>query len=320
MICPKCGHESINGSKFCVKCGFNFQEQPSTITIDPQPVEIQPMNNGGVNPSMPNETVNVSNNMNPGVVNSMPSQEPVQPAAAALASNTKVSFMAYFYMIIAVILKPFTAFKEESEKLKDFKNSAIIAGIVTVIFTLISVVKMIWSIVRVTDLDENFKTVKVWAWENLKNVNFFQVIGKYLLIYVGIMLAIACVYYVAGLIAKKQPNFAKFLGISALGVVPAYLTITVLSPLFGMMSYEVGMIVAVVGIIYSFTIIYEGINNELQLEGNVKFYVNAACLAILIIVGGYTAYKLVLGSAINTITGIGNNLGGELDDLYDMFN
>ncbi len=311
MICPKCGHESINGSKFCVKCGYNFQEQPATVNIDPQPVEIQPMNNGGVAPSMPN--------MNMGA-NAMPNGESVAKTAAP-NNSASVSFMAYFYMIIAVILKPFTAFKEESEKLKDFKNSAIIAGIVTVVCTLISVIKTVWSVVRVQTYNDDFKLVKVWAWDNLKNVNFLKVVGKYLLVYVGIMLAIACVYYVAGLIVKKQPNFAKFLGICALGVVPAYLGMIVLSPIVSLMSDKLGLVVAVVGFVYSFTIIYEGINNELQLEGNVKFYLNAACLAILIIVGGYAAYKMLIATFTEAIGGgLTGGLGADLDDLYDMFN
>ena len=151
-------------------------------------------------------------------------------------------------------------------------------------------------------------SITKWVFENIKEVEFIKVIGQSFLLYLGIIFAIAAIFYIAGLIIKKQPNFSKLLGISAVSVTPLFLCMLVLAPVISMISSDIGMYRTMVGGIYSFILLYEGVNIEIGLDGNVKYYFNLVCLSILGI-AAYYMYMKFLGSAI-----------GGLGDLLDFFN
>ena len=160
------------------------------------------------------------------------------------------------------------------------------------------------SAVRVTSYWSN--EVK-WVWENLKEIKYIQVIGQTFLIYLGIIFVVACVYYIAGLVVKKQPNFSRLLGVTAISVVPMLLCALLLSPLLTMIYAPLGVGVTIFGAVYTLIIIYETINNEILLEGNAKYYFNLICLSILIVAGYYIYMKFFMAST------------GDLSDIFNMF-
>lgn len=296
MICSKCGTQNVEESKFCIGCGNNLElyKQQTQYT------SMQNQNSAYQQPIQQN--VNMMNNVEP-ISQQTQYNDYQQQNISTSNSNISVSMSISecFFVVLAVILKPFTTFKEELNKLDDFKNSIILSLFISIIATLITLVKTMFSIVRVTSYWS--KEVK-WDWENLKEINYVQVIGKNFLIYLGIIVAIACVYYIGSLIVKKQTNFSRLLGISAISVVPMLICSSILSPLLTMVSAQLGMGITIIGGVYTVIILYETINSEILLEGNIKIYFNLVCLSILAIAVYYLYMKVFMGSVSNSVSNI----------------
>lgn len=300
MNCPNCGTSNNVGSKFCIRCGQNLEstqisteQSVQTTETSFQEVPLQSINNT----SIPSE-----NNFQANVAQSQPVNTNTTPAA-------KVSFMGYFFIILAVILKPFTAFKEELNKFNNFKNSAMMSLVVSGVGTLINLITTMLNSVMVKSYDWSsggYKTT--WTWDNLKEIKYLEVVGKNFLIYLGVIIAIAAVYYIASLIVKKQTNFSRLLGIAAIAVAPMLVCSLVLSPLLALIWTKLAMPITLIGTIYTVVLVYEGMNNEVLVEGNAKYYFNLVCLSILGIAAYYLYMKLFMSS-----------ISGGLEDIMDLF-
>jgi hypothetical protein len=68
------------------------------------------------------------------------------------------------------------------------------------------------------------------------------------------------------------------------------------------------MPITLIGAIYTIVLIYEGMNNEVLVEGNAKYYFNLVCLSILGIAAYYLYMKLFMSS-----------ISGGLEDIMDLF-
>lgn len=303
MNCPNCGTSNNVGSKFCIKCG---QSLANVQTIIEQPIQqaessIQEIHTQTIN------TTSIQNENNFQTV-----ATPTQTTNVSVNSNVstaKVSFMGYFFIILAVILKPFTTFKEELNKFNGFKNSAVMSIIVSGVATLVNLITTMLNAVMVKSYDWSsggYKTT--WTWENLKELDYLQVVGKNFLIYLGVIVVIAVVYYIASLIVKKQINFSRLLGISALAVAPMLICSLILSPLLSLIWAELAMPITLVGAVYTIVLLYEGMNSEVSLDGNAKYYFNLVCLSILGIAAYYLYMKLFMSS-----------ISSGLEDIMDLF-
>ena len=104
MNCQNCGTLNNIGSKFCIKCGKSLNEG--------QPIQSMP---GSSYQEVLNEPINNTLNQN-SFQNFDTISQPMNNLSNTSMSGAKVSFMSYFFIILAVILKPFTAFKEELNK------------------------------------------------------------------------------------------------------------------------------------------------------------------------------------------------------------
>lgn len=291
MICNKCNSNMPEGTKFCTSCGNNLTVvQPSPVDKVIQDVNVQQT-------PIVETPVNTQNTVVQQQVNNI-----------NITNNTHVNPKGFMAIILAVILKPFTALKEELSKFNSFKDSAILAVIVTVAATLISLITKMFNAVRVKSFSFTGGGETTWQFENLKNLDYIKIIGKDLLIFAGIILAIAIVYYIASLIVKKQTSFPRLLGISSLAVTPLLICYLVLSPLLTMIHATIGIIISIMGAVYTIVILYEAMNEEILLEGNAKIYFNFTCLSLLIS-AGYYVYMKVITSAVTS--GLG--------DLMDMF-
>lgn len=334
MTCSKCGTQNVENSKFCIKCGNSLNTNFSQNNF--QNLNQQLYNNSDVQPVQPtnsivdNQSSNTFNNLassyNESVqqvqnfnydatVNSAPQSniitQPINQNSANTNTNLgndKMSFTAYLFVILAVILKPFTAFKEELNKFNTFKNSLLVSLIVSGAATIITLLKTMYSAVRVSSYSYS-GTTKSWVWGNLKEINYIKTIGINLLIYLGIILAIAVVYYLASLIIKKQVSFSKFLGISALSIVPFVVCYLVVAPLLAMIYAPLNMAITIIGTVYTIILVYETINSEISLDGNTKYYFNLICLSILSIAAYYLFVKVFKSSVSNGINDILNQFG-----------
>lgn len=285
MICPKCSTQNIDGSKFCIRCGSVLSDSQINQTFNTQNTQsnISQSTQVSYSDQINNSYLEQTNNK----------------------SITKISIRECFYIILAVILKPFTAFKQELNKFNDFKSSAILSLAVSIIATLISLVKTMISSVRVTSY---WSSEVEWVWENLKEINYIKVIGTNFFIYLGIIALIAGIYYIGSLIIKKQTNFARLLGISAMAVSPMLICSLILSPLLSLVWVELAMPITLIGAVYTLVILYEGINSEILLDGNAKYYFNLVCFSILGIVMYYLCIELFMSS-----------ISGGFEDIMDLF-
>ncbi len=223
--------------------------------------------------------------------------------------NDKILFVEYFSSIVAFLLKPFTALKEKLNLFNEFKNSAILALIVSGITTVINLLTSMFNVIRVKSFDwssGDYKTT--WVWDNLTELNYIEIIGKNFLICLGVIFAIAVVYYIASLIVKKQVNFSRLVAISTFAIIPALISSLILSPLASVIWIQLAMPVAIIGAMYTLVLLYEGMNHEIKLEGDIKYYFNCICLSILLIAGYYLCVNLVIGS-----------ITSELGDVLEIF-
>lgn len=296
MFCSNCGTCNTLDSKFCAKCGNALaggtnQESPiSNLTPD------MPAVNPNVNVEPVQNTTNSSVNVEP----------QVQMSANAQAA-VKTSFVGFFMAMLAVVLKPFTAFKEHMGKFENIKNSAIlsvlVAGCATIVNLLTSMIGSIF--VKKFDWTTGKYTTSL-VFENLGNIDYLSVIFKNFLIYAVAIFGVAALFYVAGLIAKKQVKYPRLVGIAALSFVPVVVCGLVVSPIVGLVWSLLSLPVTLIGAAYTIILLYEGMNAELMLEGNMKYYVNLACFSILAIAGYYLVIVLILGSLAS---GLGDVLG-----------
>lgn len=286
MNCKNCGTINNIGSKFCIKCGQSLESEASVQPTIEQPVQQMPI---------PTQTIN-----NTPIQNVAQQTQPISKQINNNASTNNIAFIDYFFIILAIILKPFTAFEEELSKFSEFKNSAILSFVVAGTATVVNLITSMLNAVRVTSY---FSDKVEWVWGNLKELDYVQVIGKNFLIYLGAIVIITAIYYIVGLIMKKQLNFSRLLGISAISVVPILVCSLMLSPLLGMIWAQLSLPVTLIGAVYTIVLLYEGMNNEIVLEGNMKYYFNLICLSILLLVVYYLGMRLIVSSIAS---GFGN--------------
>ena len=275
MICSKCGTSNQEGAKFCVRCGSPLQD----IAFAQSNVEVR-------------ENVNM---MNTAVT-----------AQNSVSVKEKFNGQEYLAVLAGIFVKPAQVIKSSVPKFDDFKNSAILGVIVVVIATIASLIQSMATIVvekRYT-LFEGVKTTI--EWENLKDLDYFDVIFKNLLLYIGIILAIAAVYYGVSLLFKKKVSFPKFVGIASLSMIPMVAGSLILGPLLGMLYAPLNPILSLIGIVYSLFLLYEMMSQEVSLEGNAKFYFHMLCMTILLIVGYFTYTEFVISSVADDLDSILN--------------
>jgi len=316
-ICNKCGQANDASSKFCIKCGNSLVQVQSEVAVENNTIE--PVQNAqsvtdeqAITPVQPVQNMQqqeVVSNIQPNIVQTQAHTTTVSVNRTSV-ENASVSFMGYFFIILSIILKPFTAFKEELNKFNTFKNSTMISLIVSGIATVINLLTSMWNAIHSKSFDWTSGGYSTsWNWDKLGDLNYIQIIGKNFLIYAGAILVVAGIYYLASLIAKKQTKFPRLLGISALSVTPLLISYLVLSPLLTLIYAPLGIFITIAGAVYTIVLIYEGMNSELQLEGNIKYYINLICLTIL----GVALYYVYINLMVSSIT---DGLG----DLMDLFN
>lgn len=307
MICPKCGAENAEGSVFCIKCGANLTEAQN---VNPQ-VQAPVDNNVGVTaPVVESVQTEVQSQPVQPVAEVLEPvvQQPAQPAVNTQQTSTSVntSPLNYLMYIIAVLLKPVKSFKDEKDKLSNPQTSLIFSAIVIVAMTVIKLLTTIYNTVHyVSYFDET-----EWMWDRLKEFNWFKVIGQSLLLYAGIIFGLSVIFYLGGLIIKKQVNFIRNLSITSTAIVPAVLCMFILSPIGSLISPYVGVFFSIAGFVYTISIFCTLISEEFELSGDIKVYFFAACFTVFACIAFY-AINSIISSAISSSVGrmMGSFLG-----------
>lgn len=325
MNCSKCGSPNILGSSFCIKCGANLKEN----IVEPQQQIYEQPNNNVQNSEYVNLNTEQTTYNNQSVVqplnqtqqsfnqtNTQVYQTPInqyqQQVNTPAVNNTNIdnNSLNYLMYIVAVLLKPVKCFKEEENKFNSAKTSIVFSSIVAIGIMLINLIKTMISTVFTKSFDyTTFKMKTSVDFSNLKNLDYLDLIGKQLLIYAGIILAIALVYYLASLVVKKQVSFTKMLAISATSVIPFTILSMIVSPLLGKIWAPLSVVALVIGIVYSLLIFITLINKDITFEnGDSRIYFNLICLSILGSAGYYVYMKLLM-----------SGMGSKISDLLDLF-
>lgn len=306
MYCPKCGN-SLNNDGTCLNCGLNINQINQQSNVNQNTINTQNSINSQIyqnnNQSLQSNDIYPSQNLNEQTnyynqnINQPNSNNQSLQMANNVTSNMSISlnFISYF---ISIMIKPFKIFKEESSKLNNAKNSLVLGIIVSVIMTLISIVKSMISAVKVTTGGFISETKTTWEWSNLKELNYLKLIGQNLLIYIGIIFAVALVFYLASLVIKKQTTYPKMVAISASAFVPFIVGCMVLSPILANISVHVGVIISIVSIVYTLVIFNEFINSEIAIDGDIKIYFNLICYSLILLICYFILVKY-LGSLLS---------------------
>ena len=250
MKCPECNTINESKSKYCSTCGIELEVEQT----EPK--------------SVVEKTIKA------------PQMKVVKENLQKLSN--KINIKKMFITVIATMIKPFTAMKKELNKYNDIKQSGILALIMTIIFTLISLIKSMIDAIIVKNYNWAGEVTETnIVFERLGDVEYFQVLGKSFITILGTVLLVAGAYYIIGLIIKKQTNFSRLLTISAISLVPVAICSMIISPILSLIYAQLGVATTMIGSIYSFLIIYENINEELKLKEDNKYYINLIALSII---------------------------------------
>lgn len=275
-VCPNCGITNLANAKFCIKCGANLE----------------------VNNNMNSELQN--NNFDNGTYNNMNNTNNVNAYNNNQVSSGKLDYVKY---LLGSLLKPYDTYKNNESTLGDIKNASILTLIVVGIMTAINLLSTMISAVRHKSF---FSGEVTWNWDNLGDVEYFKVIGLDLLVYAGIIAAIAGVYYLGSLVIKKNAKFSNLIGAATTSVVPFATCSLLLSPILSMIYSPLGIATTVVGFVYTLVTLIELVNDIVVIDNkNTRIYYHLVCLSTVIIVGGFIAYKVLV-----------NSIFGGLDSLF----
>lgn len=275
-VCPNCGITNLANAKFCIKCGANLE----------------------VNNNMNSELQN--NNFDNGTYNNMNNTNNVNAYNNNQVSSGKLDYVKY---LLGSLLKPYDTYKNNESTLGDIKNASILTLIVVGIMTAINLLSTMISAVRHKSF---FSGEVTWNWDNLGDVEYFKVIGLDLLVYAGIIAAIAGVYYLGSLVIKKNAKFSNLIGAATTSVVPFSTCSLLLSPILSMIYSPLGIATTVVGFVYTLVTLIELVNDIVVIDNkNTRIYYHLVCLSTVIIVGGFIAYKVLV-----------NSIFGGLDSLF----
>lgn len=314
MICRNCNTENNNESKFCIRCGASLLNnevvQPQPSVAQPQ---VAPVQQTVVQPQVAPAQQPVAQPQVAPVQQTVAQPQMAQTAAVSVSqpANIGTSLLGYIMYVIAVLMKPFKAYKEEEHKFADAKSTLIFGGVVAVVMTVIELIKAMIAGIFVEKFDySTFKTKTEIDFSNLKNLDYVQLIFKNLLIYAGVIVAIALVYYLVAFIFKKSLNFIKLISISATSILPYVVLGMIVSPILGKIWAPLSIFSMIVGAIYSIVILVNLMNEEVELENtDFKIYYHAICLSVLVSALCYLVYQIVLGSITSGLGGMLNLLG-----------
>lgn len=267
MKCLKCGTENNQGSRFCVGCGNDLAVQSQQQSMNQQVMN-------------PNNRMNQSQVMQP------------------MNLNNGKAFNLFEFLIKGFI-KPTKTVEENDNEIKNTKNSLLLATIATLLALVLALINSIISQVHTVDY---FSGGKTWNWDQLNSFDWAKVIGTNLLLYAGIIFGIALVFYLAGLVIKKEVNYFKLLSITALSILPIVIGSYIIGPLLGMIHYKLEIGIFIIAMCYSIILLSALVNNEIKLEKDKKIYFNFICFAIIFVIIFFVIYQITIGSTLDALS------------------
>ena len=274
MKCIKCGQINNDNDIYCSVCGNILSD--NTIRSSNSNINISEIltNNNSKYDSIKNNLVDES------LINKKTTKKDTE---VTYDPNKKTN-------IFKLLIKPIT----EINYINQNKNFLLI--IITIISLTISnlintMVNNIWKIN--VDLYTG-KIIREFNIKNLSNLNYVDLLLKDLFIYAGILLGIIIIYYFASLIVNKRIGFKKISNIVCYSIYPFIIGVFIITPFLSLLFYDLKIVLNIIFIIYSLSILTININKELNINNNIKLYLNAVCLSLTFILTYYVYYKVIL--------------------------
>lgn len=286
MKCPNCGKEVKEGAKFCVGCGTSLvQTNEETKNVE----------NTETNQKVEAVKENISTKMN----------EVKESAKKAADSDFMKTVLASLMFLFRILLKPIKTLKEKIEHYSEPKNGFILAGVVAIATMIIRVVvSFVMALIQKQCTTSLFgKGSCLTVGEKLKAIDWMGITLKHLLIILISMFVVAGVYYLASLIAKKTANFMRLLTITAVSFVPACTTMYLLTPIFSWIHIHLGVIITIVGFVYSLIVFFSAIKDEFKFDNADKaVYFNLICVSVILVIVYFVGVNIA-ANAINNSMG-----------------
>ena len=294
MKCPNCGKDVKEGSKFCVGCGTSLagNETKNVEEISSQDVH---------------KTDEVKEKVATKV------NEVKEAAKRAADSDFMKVVLSSLMFLLNILLKPIKVLKEKIEFYSKPQNGFILAGVVALATMIVRVVVSLVMALIQKQCTSSFlgSGTCLTVGEKIQAIDWMGITLKHLLIILIVMFAIAGIYYVASLIAKKTTNFMRILTITAVSLVPACVASYLLVPIFGWINAHFGVIVAIIGFVYSLVIFFASIKDEFTFDNaDMNVYFHLICVSIIIIIAYFVGYNILVNTVTNSVTsgldGLGN--------------
>ncbi|MDD3187007.1 MAG: hypothetical protein PHD02_00840 [Bacilli bacterium] len=194
-----------------------------------------------------------------------------------------------------VLLKPTESYEENTKELKDQKTTLIsgliLAGAMTIINLITAMINSIF--VKTCDFWTGKCKTKI-AFSGLENLDYFNLILKYFLMYAVLVFGIAAIIYILALIYKKNTtDYVKLLRIVILSFIPGIILSMILGPLFGIIYGPLNIFLSMAGSIYTMLIIINLLKDEIKLKETDNLLFMSIAFTLIYVLQYYIFIKLI---------------------------
>lgn len=206
----------------------------------------------------------------------------------------KAIIMGCLNFIISVMLKPVSTLKEKIKDYSDFKSAGILVLFISIARVLINLISNMISVIFVKQTNYfSGKTKLEVSFDNLSNLDYFDLIVKQLFWSIVIVAAVAGIYYVVSMIMKKNANYFRLCTICAVSFVPVCV-VSLISVIVNYIYVPLSAFIVFAAFIYSFLIFIHAIDNEVEFKDvDYKVFFHTICLTVVFIVSYYVLTNML---------------------------
>lgn len=196
--------------------------------------------------------------------------------------------------IVSVVLHPVTALKEKIKNYSDFKSAGILVLFVSLAKVIINLVSRMISAVFVKQINFFSNETKLdVSFDNLKNLDYFDLIVKQLFWSIAIVAFVGLVYYVVALVMKKNANYFRLVTISSVSFVTVF-AVSIISTIISYIYEPLSIFLIIAALVYSFLTFIHAIDNEIEFKDvDYKVFFHTICLTVVFVVSYYVLANMV---------------------------
>lgn len=194
--------------------------------------------------------------------------------------------IAYF---LGALLRPCRTFKDWAEENLDPRMAVILSGIVVGLMTVVDLIKNMFEAVITEEYSRaKERYVTSFEFENLKDIEYFNFIMEHLVVGICILIGLSLVYFLAGMVMRKECSFTRLLAISATSSISFLVIGMVIAPILGLIVEELTLFATAIGGAFSIGTFITLTSWEIDVEdSDYNIFMHIACMCVLMLVGYY---------------------------------